>query len=107
MTPMLEQMSANASRLAQAEICVWVVVWSIRRRGEMDEKLDRTTLVVRWAVVCAGWLLASIPGPKFGPARGIAGILGFAFLCWPNFAYYLMRFLRRHRPGGAAHRELV
>lgn len=95
MTPILEQMWANASRLAQAEVCIWFVVWGIRRKGEMDEKLDRTMHMVRWAIACGGWLLASIPGTRFGPARAVIGIVGFAFLCWPNFAYHLTNVFRR------------
>lgn len=90
-----DQMWSNASRLAAAEICIWLVVWSIRHRGELDEKLDVTAKLIRWAVVLGGWLLASIPGGKFGPFRAVAGVLGLLFLCWPNFAYRLGNLFRR------------
>ena len=100
-----EQMWSIASRLAGAEICIWLIVWSIRRRGEIDEKLDPTGKLIRWGVVLGGWLLASIPGGRFGPFRAVVGLLGLAFLCWPNLAYHTARLLRHHHSSGVAHRK--
>jgi hypothetical protein len=96
MVPIFDQMWSVATRLAAAEICIWLVIWSIRRRGEMDEKLDTTAKLIRWAFVVGGWLLASIPGGKFGPFRAVAGVLGLIFLCWPNFAYHVAHLVRRN-----------
>ena len=99
MAGMFRQMFANAALLGQIGICIWLVVWSIRRRGDMDEKLDRTAKAFRWAVVGAGWILAAVPGGRLGPPRAVAGVLGLAFLCWPNLAYHFVNFLRREKQG--------
>jgi hypothetical protein len=95
MAPILEETLANARRLAQLEVCIWFAAWSIRRRGELDEKLDRAALALRWVVAVAGWLLASRPGP--GYVRAVALILSLAFLCWPNLAWHTVSLARRLR----------
>lgn len=94
---MFKEILAHASVLAQAGISLWFVVWAIRRKGEMDEKLDRPSKVVRWVIVYSGWILMSIPGRFFWLPRAIAGALSLAFLCWPNFAYHLTKSVRRHK----------
>jgi hypothetical protein len=93
----LAQMLSNARRLAEAETCIWLLVWSLRRRADLDERLDRAAHAIRWLIAIGGWILLSIPGPTLGPLRAIAGVMGLAFLCWPNFAYHLLRLLRRRR----------
>jgi hypothetical protein len=90
---MLRQFALNAGFLAQAGICIWVLVWSVRRRAGIDRKLDAEARLIRWVVVYACWLLASIPTSRLGPLRAIPGILGLAFLCWPNLALEARRWL--------------
>ena len=97
--PMTEQVFANARFLALNGVCIWFVFWAYRRKYEVDAKLDRRAKIVRWSVVGLCFALASLPGPRLGPAKGIAMLVGLVLFCWPNFAYYLTNFFRR---GGAS-----
>ena len=81
--------------LAGCSISLWFVSWSIRRRSEVDEKLDSTAQITRWAVVASGYLAGSVPGPRFAIFKAILLLLGLAFPCWPNFAYHLTNLFRR------------
>jgi len=92
---MFEQILANARFLAQSGVCIWFVFWAYRRKYELDEKLDRRAKIVRWLVVAVCYVLASLPGPRFGPAKAVAMVGGLAFFCWPNFAYRLTNLFRR------------
>ena len=97
---MAREIFHNALFLAQCLICIWVVFWSIRRRGGFDEQLSPKAQVLRWTVVVCGVLLASIPGTTLGFLQGVSLILGAAFLWWPNLAAHVMRLCdggwRRH-----------
>jgi hypothetical protein len=76
--------------------CIWLSVWAIRRKAEVDYPLDRSARVVRWVTVAIGFGVGYyVPGPDFGYVRVAGGFLGLAFLCWPNFAYHLTNFFRR------------
>ena len=75
---------------------IWLVSWAVRHRGELDHELDSTAKFIRWmiAFVCLG---VAVQFPHFlnpPPARVSVGMLGIAFLVWPNLAYYVTRFLR-------------
>src|SRR5271167_2344927 len=77
-------------------VCIWLSVWAIRRNAEADYALDRLARAVRWVVVFLGFAVAYyVPGPGLWCVRVAGGVLGLAFLCWPNFAYHLTRLLRR------------
>ena len=97
---MAKQFMANAAMLAQIGLCVWVVVYSIRRRGELDRELSPKARVVRWGVVLAGWALASLPGLMPGWLAGTAGLAALAFLWWPNLAYHTTRLIERAKADG-------
>ena len=86
MASVMEQIWASAGSLAQLGVSIWLPFWVIRRKGEMDEELDRAAQAVRWGLVIGGWLLASVPLGRFSPVRAAAALLGLAFLCWPNLA---------------------
>jgi hypothetical protein len=92
---MFEQILANARFLAQSGVCIWFVFWAYRRKYELDEKLDRPAILVRWSVVGVCYVLASLPGPRFAPAKEVAMVVGLAFFCWPNFAYRVKNVFRR------------
>ena len=75
--------------------CIWLSVWAIRRKAEADYPLDRPAKIVRWTVVALGFAIGYYaPGQELGYARVAGGFLGLAFLCWPNFAYYLTNLFR-------------
>jgi hypothetical protein len=92
---MFDQILANARFLAQSEVCIWFVFWAYRRKYELDGRAK----VVRWSIVGVCYVLGCLPGPRFGPAKLAALVVGLAFFCWPNFAFHLTKFFRR---GGAA-----
>ena len=76
---------------------VWFAVWAIRHKGELDYELDSSAKLIRWFVVaiCLG-LTIQLPQLLNPPwFRLSVGLLGVAFLAWPNFAYHLTRILRR------------
>jgi hypothetical protein len=77
--------------------CIWLSVWAIRRKAEVDYPLDRSARVVRWVTVAVGFATGYyVPGSELWYIRVAGGFLGLAFLCWPNFSYHLTN-LFRHR----------
>jgi hypothetical protein len=74
------------SGLTAGAVSIWFFFWPLRRKYELDYKLDSTAQRVRWSIVLAGFGVALLPGPQFKTARIIAGIILVAFLAWPNFA---------------------
>jgi hypothetical protein len=75
---------------------IWFVVWAISHRGELDYDLDLNAKIIRWfvVVVCLG-LAIQVPQLLNPPwFRFTVGLIGIAFLVWPNFAYHLTRVLR-------------
>jgi hypothetical protein len=75
---------------------IWFAVWAIRHRGELDYDLDRNAKIIRWSVVAVCLGLAVQEPQLLNPPwfRITVGIVGIAFLAWPNFAYHLTRVLR-------------
>ena len=51
--------------LAESVACIWLSVWAIRKRYEVDETLDHTMQVVRWVTVVAAWGLNQNPGSRW------------------------------------------
>jgi hypothetical protein len=75
--------------------CIWLSVWAIRRKAEVDYPLDNLSRSVRWSAVLAGFAVGYyVPGPGLGWVRVAGGFLGLGFLCWPNFAYHLTNLFR-------------
>jgi hypothetical protein len=72
---------------------IWLIFWSIRRRGEFDFKLDSTAQLLRWAIVFSAFALLT-KFLTFGVPRSTILIVGLAFLCWPNCAYHVSNVLR-------------
>ena len=71
--------------------CIWMSVWAIRRKAEVDYPLDTAGRVLRWAIVGVGFAISRIPGSPstFGYVRLTGLVVGMVFLCWPNCAYHL------------------
>jgi hypothetical protein len=87
---------SSGAGTAAAILNIWFVCWAIRHRGELDYDLDPTARAVRWLVVavCFG-LVLRLPQLLNPPSlRVCVGIVGIAFLVWPNLAYHTTRFLR-------------
>ena len=80
-----------ASQLAEGAASVWFVSWALRRRYELDCKLDRREQILRWAFIAAAFGLTLLRAPEFSAVRVLAGISGIAFLAWPNLAQHTMR----------------
>ena len=79
-------------------MCVYLSVWAIRQKGEIDYKLDRLQRAVRYSIVFFGFVLGYLaPNSYFRVAFGSLAIL---FLCWPNFAYHLVNLFRRDHGSG-------
>jgi hypothetical protein len=75
--------------------CIWLSIWAIRRKAEIDYPLDRSARIVRWAIVAAGFVVGYyVPGPGLAYVRVAGGFVGLAFLCWPNFAYHLTKLFK-------------
>lgn len=71
---------------------VWLAVWGIRYRGELDRELDFTAKVIRWLVAICG--LTLWPWIGSSTLRILAGFTGMLFLVWPNTAFHLTKLLR-------------
>src|SRR5215470_6449101 len=78
-------------------IGIWVSVWAIRRKSDVDYRLDSTEKTIRWSIAFIGLSVTRLPGSSLGYVRLAGLLLGMAFLCWPNFAHHLAR-LFGHRP---------
>lgn len=78
-------------------VSVWLLLWGIRRKGELDHQLDEDAKRVRWLIVMLG-LAVSYFSAVFLDWRWcvITGwIVATGFLAWPNFAYHLTALLRK------------
>jgi hypothetical protein len=76
--------------------CIWLSVWAIRRKSEIDYPLDQPARVVRWLTVAVGFAVGYwVPGSELWYLRVVGAFVGLAFLCWPNFAYHLTNLFRR------------
>jgi hypothetical protein len=78
---------------------IWLVVWAIRHKGELDYELDSTAKIVRWllVIICFGVVIRFPQLLNPPPVRVCIAFLGLAFLVWPNLAYHLTRLLRSLR----------
>jgi len=74
-----------------AIVGIWLPFWAIRRKAELDYKLNATAQILRWVVIAMCYALVFLPGVRLGPIRAACFIVGLTFLCWPNFAYHLAR----------------
>lgn len=89
---------ASGSRIGTvaAIVNVWFAFWAIRRRGELDIPLDRTAKAVRW-MVALSFLSFPFAFPHLIDSyafRLSVGLVGWAFLCWPNLAFHFTKWLR-------------
>jgi hypothetical protein len=75
--------------------CIWLSVWAIRRKADVDYPLDGFAQTVRWGVVVLGFTFGYLTSLKYGRLVGFN--LGLIFLCWPNFGYHLANLLRPRR----------
>ena len=82
-------MDHPSTNFAAGILCIWLSVWAIRKKSEVDYSLDRTSRVARWVAVAFGFALVYVPGPRLGWLRVTGYLIGLAFLCWPNFSYLL------------------
>ena len=89
---MLGETFQYASQLAESAVSVWFVSWALRLRYELDLELNRSEHIVRWTVIAVSFGLAMLRGPGVGLAvlRIAAGLIGLAFLAWPNLAHHVM-----------------
>ncbi len=92
---MIGEIQADAGRLAAEAVSVWLAFWAIRRKYDLDYRLDRTAQILRWVIIAAAVGLGRLGAQKFEPLRIFSAFLFLSFLAWPNFAYHLTRILRR------------
>jgi hypothetical protein len=79
-------------------LSLWMLLWGIRWKGELDYELDDTAKHIRWLRVLVGWatlMMSTVPRISFAWGILLGWIWATAFLAWPNFAYHLTRVLRR------------
>jgi|ERR1700687_221206 hypothetical protein len=93
----LGEIQSDVSKLLAEAVCVWFAFWAIRRKYELDYKLDRAAQIVRWLAIAVSIPLGQLGARIFEPLRIFSAFLFLAFLAWPNFAYHLTRLLRSWR----------
>lgn len=74
---------------APRAISIWFVAWGVRSWLHADLELSRTEKKIRWLVVGVGAASGLIPGAGFTYVRLVFGLVGVAFLAWPNLAHHL------------------
>jgi len=68
--------SRNPGRTAPAALHCWVDFFAsslasraaVRQKGELDQELDRSMVVIRWGIVAAGLMLGALPERDSGPS---------------------------------------
>jgi hypothetical protein len=93
----VENLFSFYGRLSPKIACIWLSVWTIRRKAEADYALDWFSRVLRWSVVVIGFVLGYVAPVRY--LRVASGVVGLIFLCWPNCAYYTANLFRRGSPG--------
>jgi hypothetical protein len=82
---------AQAGYIIQRSLGIWLSIWAVRYGMSIDYRLGIRGKVTRWAAVLLCFGLTAVPGSKLGWFRIICYLVGLAFLCWPNLAYYLSK----------------
>jgi hypothetical protein len=93
----LSEIQSDFGKLSAEAACIWFAFWAVRRKYELDYKLDRTAQTVRWLKVAISVPLGQLGARIFEPLRIFSAFLFLAFLAWPSFAYQLTRLLRNLR----------
>ncbi len=85
------------SSATAAMASIWLLLWGIRRQGELDYELDNPMKTIRWVAVALGLFISFVCGPGFNSVwcAAVGWICATAFLAWPNLAYHVARLLRR------------
>jgi hypothetical protein len=75
--------------------CMWFAAWGVRKKYELDEAMDLLSRTIRWSGVIVGLMVGYFPrGAELKWVRICGGLIGLAFLCWPNFAVSLSHAFR-------------
>jgi len=75
--------------------CMWFVAWGIRRKYELDYKLDKRAWIIRISIIALGVICLCFRSASFKYERLFFGVAADVFLLWPNFAYHLSVMSRR------------
>jgi hypothetical protein len=70
---------------------IWFVGWGLRKRYELDEKLDTRAWTVRIILIVAGFISLFFRSPKFMYVRIIFAGAAAVAIVWPNVAYRISR----------------
>lgn len=68
---------------------LWFVAWGIRKKYDLDLGLSTRGWLIRLLVICCGIFSLCLRSHKYEYVRVVGGLLGIAFLVWPNFAFHL------------------
>jgi hypothetical protein len=92
----MRRMAVGPTSIWAAIANIWFVVWAIRRQGELDYELDETMKLIRWVVasLCLGFTIFRPEVLRSPRLRISVGLIGLAFLVWPNLACHLTNLLR-------------
>jgi hypothetical protein len=92
----MARMVGGPASIWAAIVNIWIAAWAIRRQGELDYELDPTAKFIRWIVasLCLGIPIFRPEVLKSPSLRISLGLIGLAFLVWPNLAYHLSNLLR-------------
>jgi hypothetical protein len=94
---MLEGTLSYASQVAKGAVAVWFVSWALRRKYELDQRLDWRAQTVRWMVIVIAFGLTLLEGSNLAAVRITAWIFGAAFLAWPSLAHHVIAVVDRLR----------
>lgn len=90
-----ESFAGTFATLLSASLGIWFVVWAVRGNLDIDRPLSASAWYLRIVVVIMCYSLAAVPsirpGSRIVVRQTLSAAVGLAFLCWPNFAYYLAR----------------
>lgn len=89
------QLHPAAVFMVSGALSIWLTFFGFRRKYGLDHKLDRTGRFIRWFVVLFSAALVVLELVPPGNVAAVIALTSLGFLAWPNFAFYLTRFLRR------------
>jgi hypothetical protein len=87
--------AAYLTGLAKSVFSIWLVAWMIRRGNDIDVRLNRLEQYIRWLVVTVAFVCVLPSGSSFEAIRVGGGVIGIAFLVWPNLGHHTVELFRK------------
>jgi hypothetical protein len=79
----------GAAYMVTAGLSVWLPCWGLRRKYELDYKLDRFAQYARCSILALCLIVIDFQIVPPGNWAAVIGVIFLGFLAWPNFTYHI------------------